>query len=471
MYEIKFAKRSFLLMGSSVFKMITQLVIIFLYARNLSFEDYGLYQSVWLYINVASIISLFGLPALILSSPATAITGWIKENKKYFLFFFGLLNFIPLVYILLAVTEYNFTTRVLLIILTAVQNIAILIETAAIKKEKEKLVLTTNLIFTAGYILCHLIILYANYSLQLLLAALIFIFIIKAALQYYFTRDVTTDKSTILPKQLNRQWLYLGLNDVAGVIFKWLDKWVILYFISVTQFAIYFNGSYEIPVFGLMLSAAGSVMLVEMSRQNTAIAEKAKTLFKSSSLLLSSIVFPSFCFLFFYHSEFFTVIFSAKYAAAIPVFLISIFILPVRITNYTAVLQVYNRTDLILKGAVLDLIVAIVLMIILYPLLQLKGLALSFVLSTYIQAGYYLWHTGKLIDKKINYFFPFKNLIFIMSVSILVTGIGYFISRNFSTAVNLSSGIIVCLFVILTLLYNFYRTNKKEVTFKTADQN
>ncbi len=66
---------------------------------------------------------------------------------------------------------------------------------------------------------------------------------------------------------------------------------------------------------------------------------------------------------------------------------------------------------------------------------------------------------------------PFKNLIFIMSVSILATGIGYFISRNFSTAVNLSSGIIVCLFVILTLLYNFYRTNKKEVTFKTADQN
>jgi O-antigen/teichoic acid export membrane protein len=458
-------------MGSSVFKMFTQLAIIFLYARNLSVVDYGLYQSVWLYINIASVISLFGLPALILSSPANAIAGWIKENKKYFLFFFGMLNFIPLAYILLAVTEYNFTTRVLLITLTVVQNIAVLIETAAIKKEKEKLVLITNLIFTAGYILCHLIILYANYSLQLLLAALIFIFIIKAALQYYFTRDVATDKSTILLKQLNRQWLYLGLNDVAGVIFKWLDKWVILYFISVAQFAVYFNGSYEIPVFGLMLSAAGSVMLVEMSRQNTAIAEKAKTLFKSSSVLLSSIVFPSFCFLFFYHIEFFTFIFSTKYAAAIPVFLISIFILPVRITNYTTVLQVYNRNDLILKGAVLDLIVAIVLMLILYPLLQLKGLAAAFVLSTYIQAGYYLWHTGKLIDKKISYFFPFRNLIFIMSVSILVTGIGYFISRNFSTVVNLSSGIILCILVIFVLLYNYHRTNKKDVSFKTAGQN
>ena len=458
-------------MGSSVFKMLAQLTIIFLYARNLSVENYGLYQSVWLYINIASMISLFGLPALILSSPVNAITGWIKENKNYFILFFGLLNFIPLLYILITVTEYNFITRILLIILTAVQNIAVVMETTAIKKEKEKLVLITNLIFTAGYILCHLIILYSNYSLQLLLAGLIFIFIIKAMLQYYFSRNITVDKFSAPSLQLSKQWVYLGLNDIAGVIFKWLDKWVILYFISVAQFAVYFNGSYEIPIFALMLSAAGSVMLVEMSRQNTGIAEKAKTLFKSSSILLSSVVFPSFCFLFFYHTEFFTLIFSAKYAAAIPVFLISIFILPVRITNYTAVLQVYNRTDLILKGAVLDLIVALVLMILLYPLFQLKGIAAAFVLSTYTQAAYYLWHTGKLIDKKINYFFPFKNLIFIMSISILVTGIGYFISRNFSTAINLTSGIVLCLFVILILLYNFYQTNIKEVSFKSVGQN
>lgn len=456
-------------MGSSVFKMFAQLAIIFLYSRNLSVEDYGLYQSVWLYVNIASIISLFGLPALILSSPVNAINRWIKENKNYFIFFFGLLNFIPLLYILIAVTEYDFIIRVLLVILTVVQNIAIVTETIAIKKEKEKLVLITNLMFTAGYILGHLIILHSSYSLQLILEVLIFIFIIKAVLQYYFTGIIVNDKFTEQPKQLSNKWIYLGLNDVAGVIFKWLDKWIILYFISVAQFAVYFNGSYEIPVFGLMLSAAGSVMLVEMSKQHTAIAEKAKALFKSSSILLSSIVFPSFCFLFFYHTEFFILIFSTKYAAAIPVFLISIFILPVRITNYTAVLQVHNRNDLILKGAVLDLIVAIVLMMILYPLLQLKGLALAFVLSTYTQAGYYLWHTGKLIGKKISYFFPFKNLIFIMCTSTIVMGIGYFISRNFSNALNLTSGIILCLLLIAALLYNFYTANKKEVLFNTLN--
>lgn len=460
---IKFAKRSFLLIGSSVIRLAVQLIIIFLFSRKLSLTEYGLYQSAWLYINVISIIALFGLPSLILSSSVSSISTWLKQNKKLFTILLLLLNFTPLLYILLAVTEYNFTTKLLVIVLSIVQNISILAETIVIKNKKEKIVFTSNFIFSLGYLLCHLIILYTNYSLPLILTGIIVMFALKTLILCFFETPFAFDKSFKIDTSLGKQWFYLGIYDVLSVIFKWLDKWVILFYVSVAQFAVYFNGSYEIPIFGLMLSAVGNIMLVDLSEQNNNTAIRVKTLFKNSSLLLAAVVFPSFCFLLFYSSDFFTLIFSTKYIEAIPVFIISIFILPLRITNFTAVLQTNSRSDLIVKGAVLDLTIAIVLMAILYPILQLKGVALAFVLSTYVQAGYYLWQTSKLINKKISYFFPFKKLFFMLLISLTITGILYYLFSFLSFPLNIILGISLCIILIFTFfLYNYKRTEKFE---------
>ena len=320
---IKFVKRFFLLVSSSVMRLAVQLIIIFLFSRKLSLTEYGLYQSAWLYINVVSIIALFGLPSLILSSTVSSISKWIKQNKKLFTILFILLNFTPLLYILFAVTEYNLNTKLLVIALSIVQNIAILTETTAIKNKKEKIVLISNFIFSLGYLLCHLIILFANYSLQLILIGITVMFMLKTLVLCFFANPFTPDNSFKTDTSIAKQWFYLGIYDVLSVIFKWLDKWVILFYVSIAQFAVYFNGSYEIPVFGLMLSAVGNIMLVDLSEQNNDNIVKVKTLFKNSSLLLASVVFPYFCFLFFYSSDFFLLIFSAKYIEAIPVFIIS----------------------------------------------------------------------------------------------------------------------------------------------------
>jgi O-antigen/teichoic acid export membrane protein len=451
-------------MSSSFLRMAAQLAIVFLFSRKLSLKDYGLYQSVWLYINIISVISLFGLPSLLLSVHVKNITDWVTANKKQFLLWAGLLNLIPLTYIFFGATNYDVLTRLLLMFLIISQSISIIVETLTIKNEKEILVLATNVLFTIGYLFCHLLLLYTNYSLHLLLTGLILFFWIKIFLQWRFsTRNIL--HSTHLPvQQISKQWFYLGLNDVVGVLSKWLDKWVILFFVSITQFAIYFNGAYEVPVFGLMLSAIGNVMLVDFSKTHTDIAAATKALFNNSAALLSGIVFPSFCFLFFYHAPFFTLIFSTKYQEAIPVFLVSIFVLPVRITNFTALIQTYNRNDLIIKGTVLDILIAIFLMLVFYPVFQMKGLALAFVISTYIQAAYYLWHTGKLLNKKISYFFPFKKLLITMLISFIVTGTGYLIFNSFLYPLNLFAGIALCTLTVLAFLYNYYKSGKQEIS-------
>lgn len=448
-------------MGSSFLKMAVQLGIIYLYARKLSLEDYGQYQSVWLYTNVVSVISLFGFSSLILSAPLSSIKDWIKQNQRRFYTTAFLLNFVPLVYILFIAVGFDWPVKLLLIAMIFLQNTTIITEAIAIKKEKEMLVLISNMIFNLAYLLCHLFILYSHYSLQNLLAWLIILFLAKFIIQWYFIKAPELTSADIISDQkLSKQLFYLGLFDIINVLSKWLDKWVILFFVSVKQFAVYFNGAYEIPVFGLMLSAVGNITLVELAKQPKNVMVNTKLLFNKSTALLSAIVFPSFCFLFFYHSEFFTLIFGNKYQEAIPIFLISIFVLPLRITNFTAPLQVYQRNDLIVKGATLEIIIAIVLMLLLYPLMQMKGLALAFVLSTYVQAGYYLWHTGKLINKNIGYFFPFKKLLFTMGISFLISGFGYFIFKYVSYPTNMIAGIIVTILLMLAFLFQYARTNK-----------
>jgi len=449
----KFAKRSFLLIASKLSGLFGQVIIILLYSRHLSYIDYGLYQSVWLYINIISVFALFGLPSILLSVSANSIIAWIKQNKISFYLTACALNLLPLIYFFFAVKGFTGSCKLLLITLIIAQNIAIVIEILAVKKEKEPLVLITNIIFVIGYLLCHLLILYTGYSLPLLLATLTIMFVLKAAIMIYFGSNILNSENSTPINNLGKQWFYLGLFDTISVIGKWLDKWVILLLLSFSQFAIYFNGAYEIPVFGLMITAVGNIMVIELSKNNDSKLATNRILFSDSSLLLASIVFPSFAFLLFYHHDFFILIFSHKYTASISIFFISIFVLPIRITNYSAALQAYNRNDLIAKAAVIDLVSAIVLMLILYPTLQMKGLAIAFVVATYIQTLYYLWQTSKILQERISSFFPIKKLIVVILLSVVVTGSTYWLFSKLIFPINMIGGIVVCALLIIILLY------------------
>jgi len=449
----KFAKRSFLLITSKLMRVCVQFFILFLYARRLSYEQYGLYQSIWLYVNVLSVFGLFGLPSIILSASNHTIIAWIKENKKSFLITAIILNIVPLIYFYFKTPEYSFMIWLLLLGVTIIQNISIIVEAIAIKREKETLVLVANMIFITGYLLCHVIILFNGYSLPLLLTSIIFIFLLKSIVIILSDKKLLVTENHFTVTDIGKQWFYLGLYDTVSVVGKWLDKWIILLLLSFSQFGIYFNGAYEIPVFGLMITAIGNIMVIELSKKNDNRSATNRMLFINSSLLTASVVFPSFAFLLFYHHDFFTLIFTDKYAASIPIFFITIFILPLRITNYGAALQAYNRNDLIAKAAVIDLIASIILMAILYPILQMKGLALAFVIATYIQTGYYLWQTSKLLQEKITDFFPVKKLLALMALSVMVLGITCWVCASLLYPINMIGGIVICVLLITTLLY------------------
>lgn len=437
-----FAARSALLMAGNLVRLAVQLTVLILYSRWLPVEAYGKYQSVWLFINVFGVITLFGLPTLLLSAGEKNIAGWIKQKGSLFFTIAVILHLLPAVY-LVAVNNFDLNTCILLYAFLLAQNFSIVRETLAVKHNRQVRLFIVQVVFNTGWLLCHWLVIKNNYSLPLLISALLVLSLLKAALLPSYGKQVPFENA---PLSTGRQWMFLGFFDVVGVLFKWIDKWVILLFVSVHQFAIYFNGAYEIPVFPLLVSAAGSIMIVDLSKGKD-IGIHAPALFRKCMRYLAIPVIPSFFLLLFYHENIFLLIFGDKYAEAVPVFLASIFVIPARICHYTAALQAMHRNDIVVRGAFLDLALAILLLCILYPAFGLPGLALAFVLSTWAQAAYYLFQTARLTHNPLSAFIPYRYL----ALLILVSATTIFSGKRFLSNApwhSLVTGLIFCVLII-----------------------
>ena len=445
-----FSRIGYLAVGS-LLKFFVQLAIVILYSHKLSLTDYGIYQFIWMYINFFSVMGLFGVTTLMLSTSLPSLTVWVKANKKLLLFLFAAVNSLALLFLFVSGTYFSPYEKTLLVILLFLQNVSLIAESLAIKNEEEKKLFYSNLAYTIIYAFIHFYILYNTYSVTALLEFVIIATIVKCIILFYGSKPRAFEVKQ--HNTIGKQWLLLGINDILGVLVKWTDKWLILFFLPAAEFAVYFNGTYEIPVFMIILGAIGSVSLVDFSKIKENDGSGVKVLFEKPSLLMASLVFPAFWFFLFYSDAFILTLFGSKYAASIPIFEISILILPVRIIYSTTVLQVYNRTDLIVKGSVIDFIIGVLLMWILYPFWGIRGLAIAFVISTYIQVGYYLWHTGKLIGQNISYFLPFRKLLVLMLTGGLLIAASNYLVNDLGMFYRLLTGITVSAAVIFMSLY------------------
>ncbi len=446
-----FGKISFLALGS-ILKFLVQLFVIILFSKILSLADYGKYQEVFMYINFFSTISLFGLPTILLLHSTDEIFHWIKANKKTIFIFLLTIYMLSVGYILILLPHFILVEKLLLIGVLILQNVLFTVEAISLYNKKENKIFYANIFYSITYLILHLLSIKYFYSLHFILIGLIIITFLKIVflVKNLFIQNKFTQH---YDETIRKQWVCIGLNDVSGIAVKWIDKWVVLLILPITQFAVYFNGTYEVPIFMLILTAIGNVMLVNLSNDSAINTEKIKALFFKSTLIIAAIVFPCFFFLLFNCDAVFHFLFGNKYDASIHIFKVSLFILPIRIFNSTVVLQANKKNETILKGSLLDFIIALCLIFILYPLYHLQGLALAFVLSTYVQVMFYLYKTARLIHKKITYFIPIKQLLVLLATSTFIMVTSKYLLQHFSTLIQLVVSAICCFFLIITALF------------------
>jgi O-antigen/teichoic acid export membrane protein len=451
-YKKEIALKSFWLFAGRLLPVLVLLLITILYSRKLDYETYGMYQSIWMYASLISIIGSFGVSSLLLSIPLPAFIGFVKRYKKEITAFY-LLLFVAIV-LFFYVYEQNLApaTKGLLILLIAARNVSSIGEVLLIKNHKEIPLFAINAFYAILFFACHYYFVVTPFQLHLLLASLILLTFLKAIAVFFWPVAYPAADATGNKKVLINNWFFFGLNDLFGITAKWIDKLFLVYLLTPAEFAVFFNGSIEIPLFALLTSVVGHVLLVEIASRLHKKAEVV-SLFRNSFFLLAGIVFPLFFFFYCYSHELFSLLFSNKYNNAVAIFKISVLVIPLRITNYTALLQCYGKGKNIIKGSVLDLAVSLLLMFLLFTRLGTPGIALAVVAGTYMQSLYYLWHSAKAVGTPLLNLVPFGRL----AAWFLINGIPFVFMEPLLLAYAGTTRLLVAfLITALLVLLNFY---------------
>lgn len=434
------------------------LLITVIYSRRLSYEDYGKYQTMWVLISLAGTVLLFGVPSIILAWPGNNLWQVIRRQAGKFFIAALVLTVISVSVAWLGADDYSIQQRSLLVLLLLLQSIAIVTDTLFIRFNRLRQYLFISAAYAIVFFVLHIYFLYNGFVLENLMMAIAVLLTVRIIAGLFLLPLSRKQASEEFPLSL-RHWLFTGLNEVAGMLGRWLDKIVLLYLLTSSEFAVYFNGSFEIPLFAVMISAVENIMLGNISRDLND-KKAALKIFRESFRLLSLVAFPIFCFFLFAHQEFYAVVFEHKYDDSIPVFIISLFIIPLRITHYGVILQCYGKGQHLLIGSVIDILLSLLLMLLFYPLFNTVGIMLALVISTYLQVIYYLFESAKLLGVKLYRLVPLKYLGGLMASLLAI-----FFALSFLRPMLMPLTYLIILFAVASLfvlagLFRYFFRNK-----------
>jgi O-antigen/teichoic acid export membrane protein len=449
------------------FPSLANALVVIYFSQQLSIDDYGNYQNFWVRLAVLNTVACLGFQAFIVTYTPTFIVSVLRQLRVKYYYAFGV--WLTIISGVFAYLQYKSTGMSFYVPFSflIIYSLSVIAESLLISFKDYKWLLGVNKVYTLLFLLLHMALVDGSFSMEQLFLSLLVLGVCRLLIFIYLLRkrinaSETEEHDKVLLLGARSLWMHIGVYDISQMLFRWIDKFAITFLFAEQVSAIYFNGSIDIPFLPLLLGAAGSAALIQMAGQK----EKNDTaytinLVHHSSRLLSAIVFPAFFFLLFYRYELFSVLLSEKYIAAVPIFLVSIMALPLRAYSFTTVLQNRHKGAIINTGAITDLLIACALMYPLYLLMGLPGVALSFVISSYLQAGYYLYHTAKVLGVNIIQLVPLGNWLWKLIVfALLFIAFHYLCSLYFTAQIVLFSGMLLAAIACAAGLWLEYRAKR-----------
>nr|WP_160149427.1 lipid II flippase MurJ [Roseiconus lacunae] len=212
----------------------------------------------------------------------------------------------------------------------------------------------------------------------------------------------------------------LGLATIFGILHKQLDKLIVAVIANPLQYAIFSNGAREVPFVGIVQGAVTNVILPEMTRYfEEGRIREAHELWKRATLKVSSILFPLTAILAVLSEDIVVLVFSEKYRAAGPVFLVYCLCLPAKSISYGSVCIAAGRNDLVRKGSSIGFIANLVLSMILVIAIGPLGAAIATAFTIcFILVPWYLNKIQRLFRSTVIEVLPWRTLVIYLGLSI-----------------------------------------------------
>lgn len=263
---------------------------------------------------------------------------------------------------------------------------------------------------------------------------------------------------TIL-KEIFQVGFPLYIVEILGASYTYIAGFIISINLNEEQYAIYRNGSIELPVIGTIY---GTISLMFMSDMLQNIQEKKYNLVaQTKKKIISStavILFPIAIFFIFYSKEFIVLYMSEKYVDSYKVFLIFSAALLIRTQNYTDILILMKKSKYILISFLVFVVSNVLLNLVLSNLFGIIGCAFATIFSVYILAFLQMHITIRQLALNYADYIDFKLLLIILISSTTIIGIAKLSTSFFNLpylVAFISAGAIT-----IPLLIIFYIKNK-----------
>ena len=460
---------SFFIFIIRLFPSLANLVVLIWYSRSLPQDAYGSYQHFWIQMNVIYPLACFGIHVLVITYSKEFIVALFRKlQTSHYVLYGSWIAALSAVFALLQCGALAITFIIPFLFLLSF-TLSVLLESLLIVFRSYKSLTIISFLYSAVFCIAHIHVLKNGFSLQALFTLLLAITALRMFIYLLLFANQLRENSTaaftgsIDVMKIRSLWLHLGLYDVLQILFNWIDKFIISLVLIAPLSAIYYNGSQTIPVLPLLLSAAGSAVLMQLASSDDQDETKSIiNLVNESGKMLSCIVCPVFLYLFLFRQELIPVILTEKYVPAIPIFALAVLVLPLKAYSFTTALQRLHKGVVINAGAVGDLLLACLLMYPLYIWLGLPGVALSFVITTYLQAAFYLFYTAKLLKVSPLQLVPYANwLVKLIVFACAFIVIRYACNQYYRQEITLIlGGVAMVLLIVGSLLLELQRQKR-----------
>ncbi len=456
-------KNSMLMVFSKFLKAFLDIFSIMLLSRYLMVEQYGFYRQ--FIISDQIIISIFAL-----GLPASTMYFLSSKNKD---------KYLPNVYVVLAVVsilplflsgiisnifDINFKTDFFsnnIMLLAFIYSASIFVNSSenmiiAMKKTKYMPIYVTipstfwllGILFS-WYFKKDLIFILIISLIRYLIYLIITIFFIS---QRFNFRNINFEKM----KEVFLFGIPVGVSSMIGLISTNIDKLVIGNFYDIETFAIFSNGAYEIPFLTIISGSLFSVVipsLKELFESNK--TKEINLLWNKAGTAMITIIIPlaSTCILFAETIVLF--LFSEKYIASIPYFMLYQTKLFARIFLYGSFFIAAGKSKLYMYNAIFSMSLNFILDIILVQVIGPIGAVIATVISVFVLVMLQILQISKILSMSIKEVYPWKKWF----ISIIITLFLSYIIRIIYTSI--SSNIFVGLiFMTLSFIVSFLVLSK-----------
>lgn len=200
-----------------------------------------------------------------------------------------------------------------------------------------------------------------------------------------------------------------------SVIFETLESnahfYAVAWFFDAATYAVYAVGCLQIPLVGFIGSSVGNVLMVKL-RAAAAAGDEARVLhlWKETTRRLALVFFPLTALLLLGAHDLITLLFTADYAAAVPVFMIWTTFILMSVADTDAVLRVYAETRFLAGVNALCLAITLALVGAGIALFGLPGAVLATLVATLTGEVLAIRRFGKILGVPVRDLLPWGRL-------------------------------------------------------------